>query len=117
MSGMRESTTIVEAKWLGLGPCKEGQRPGDVIIMPGMPRETPNYQYSRHNEKKVARDLGPFCPAPRRHTECYSGLRARTFHELDSMTTPSDVLYLRSSAPSAATISSYCRSASSPASR
>jgi hypothetical protein len=39
MRGMRESTTIVEAKWLG--PCKEGQRPGDVI-MPGMPEGMPN---------------------------------------------------------------------------
>lgn len=39
MRGIRESTTIVEAKWLG--PCKQGQRPGD-IIMPGMPEGMPN---------------------------------------------------------------------------
>ncbi len=39
LRGVRESTTIVEAEWLG--PCKEGQRPGD-IIMPGMPEGMPN---------------------------------------------------------------------------
>lgn len=39
LRGVRESTTVVEAEWLG--PCKEGQRPGD-IIMPGMPGGMPN---------------------------------------------------------------------------
>jgi hypothetical protein len=39
LRGVRESTTIVEATWLG--PCKEGQRPGD-IVMPGMPGGMPN---------------------------------------------------------------------------
>ena len=34
MHGMRESSSVVEAKWLG--PCKPGQKPGD-ISMPGMP--------------------------------------------------------------------------------
>lgn len=33
MRGMKESAQILEAKWLG--PCKPGQKPGD-IIMPGM---------------------------------------------------------------------------------
>lgn len=32
--GMRESSAMIEAKWLGA--CKPGQRPGD-ISMPGMP--------------------------------------------------------------------------------
>ena len=36
----------------------------------------------------------------------YSGLRALTFQELDSMTMPSEVSYLLSSALSAAAISS-----------
>lgn len=39
LRGVGESTTVVEAEWLG--PCKEGQRPGD-IIMPGMPEGMPN---------------------------------------------------------------------------
>ncbi len=34
MHGMRESSSVVDAKWLG--PCKPGQKPGD-ISMPGMP--------------------------------------------------------------------------------
>jgi hypothetical protein len=34
MSGMKESSSVIEAKWLG--PCKAGQKPGD-IVMPGMP--------------------------------------------------------------------------------
>ena len=34
MRGMRESSSVVEAKWLG--PCKPGQKPGD-ISMPGIP--------------------------------------------------------------------------------
>ncbi len=44
MRGMRENTMTVEAKWLG--PCKPGQRPGDMSIpgMPGMPSGMPNIQ-------------------------------------------------------------------------
>lgn len=34
MMGMKESRSMLEAKWLGA--CKAGQKPGDVI-MPGMP--------------------------------------------------------------------------------
>jgi hypothetical protein len=36
LHGMREATTKMEAKWLG--PCKAGQKPGDVMIqgLPGM---------------------------------------------------------------------------------
>ncbi|MDH3444419.1 MAG: DUF3617 domain-containing protein [Deltaproteobacteria bacterium] len=34
MQGMRESSMKMDAKWLG--PCKAGQKPGDVV-MPGMP--------------------------------------------------------------------------------
>jgi hypothetical protein len=34
MEGVREASTVVEGKWLG--PCKPGQKPGDVSI-PGMP--------------------------------------------------------------------------------
>jgi hypothetical protein len=34
MEGMREASTVIEGKWLG--PCKPGQKPGDVSI-PGMP--------------------------------------------------------------------------------
>ncbi len=34
MHGMRESSTTIDAKWLG--GCKPGQKPGD-ISMPGMP--------------------------------------------------------------------------------
>ncbi len=33
MHGMKESNQTIEAKWLG--PCKAGQKPGDVM-MPGM---------------------------------------------------------------------------------
>lgn len=32
--GMKESSSVVEARWLGA--CKAGQKPGD-IVMPGMP--------------------------------------------------------------------------------
>lgn len=39
LRAVRESTTVIEAEWLG--PCKEGQRPGDIII-PGMPEGMPN---------------------------------------------------------------------------
>lgn len=44
MRGMRESTMTIEAKWLG--PCKPGQRAGDISIqgMPGMPGGMPNIQ-------------------------------------------------------------------------
>jgi hypothetical protein len=34
MAGMKESSSVIEAKWLG--PCNAGQKPGDVTI-PGMP--------------------------------------------------------------------------------
>ena len=34
LRGMKESSSVIEAKWLG--PCKAGQKPGD-IVMPGMP--------------------------------------------------------------------------------
>ena len=34
IAGMREASTVIEAKWLG--PCLPGQKPGD-ISMPGMP--------------------------------------------------------------------------------
>ena len=34
MAGMRETTTVMDGKWLGA--CKPGQKPGDVS-MPGMP--------------------------------------------------------------------------------
>lgn len=34
LGGMKESSSVIEAKWLG--PCKAGQKPGD-ISMPGMP--------------------------------------------------------------------------------
>ena len=34
MAGIREATTVMDAKWLGA--CKAGQKPGDVS-MPGMP--------------------------------------------------------------------------------
>jgi hypothetical protein len=38
MMGMKETKTTIEAKWTG--PCKAGQKPGDVI-MPGMPSGMP----------------------------------------------------------------------------
>lgn len=38
MRGMKESTQTLEAKWLG--PCKPGQKPGD-IMMPGRPPINP----------------------------------------------------------------------------
>jgi len=34
VGGMKEASSVIEAKWLG--PCKSGQKPGD-IVMPGMP--------------------------------------------------------------------------------
>jgi hypothetical protein len=34
LHGMRESSAVIDAKWLG--SCKPGQRPGDISI-PGMP--------------------------------------------------------------------------------
>lgn len=34
VGGMKEASSVIEAKWLG--PCKAGQKPGD-IVMPGMP--------------------------------------------------------------------------------
>lgn len=34
LKGMKESSSVIEAKWLG--PCKTGQKPGDISI-PGMP--------------------------------------------------------------------------------
>jgi hypothetical protein len=34
MMGMKEARTTVEAKWLG--PCKPGQKPGDVTMANGM---------------------------------------------------------------------------------
>ena len=34
LKGMKESSSVIEAKWLG--PCKAGQKPGDMS-MPGMP--------------------------------------------------------------------------------
>ena len=36
--GMRETTSVIEGKWLGA--CLAGQKPGDVI-MPGMPQGMP----------------------------------------------------------------------------
>jgi hypothetical protein len=41
MHGMRESSSTIEAKWLGA--CLAGQKPGD-IVMPGMPAGMPNMQ-------------------------------------------------------------------------
>lgn len=35
LMGMKDATTMIEAKWLG--PCKPGQKPGD-IIMPELER-------------------------------------------------------------------------------
>jgi Protein of unknown function (DUF3617) len=32
--GMKDASSVIEAKWLG--PCKAGQKPGD-IVMPGIP--------------------------------------------------------------------------------
>ena len=39
LHGMRESSSSIEAKWLG--PCRAGQKAGDVV-MPGMPGGMPN---------------------------------------------------------------------------
>ena len=39
MQGMRESSSMIEAKWVG--PCLAGQKAGDVV-MPGMPGGMPN---------------------------------------------------------------------------
>jgi len=41
MHGMRESSSMIDAKWLG--PCLAGQKAGD-IVMPGMPGGMPNMQ-------------------------------------------------------------------------
>jgi hypothetical protein len=41
LRGMRESSSAIEAKWLG--PCAAGQKAGD-IVMPGMPGGMPNMQ-------------------------------------------------------------------------
>ena len=41
MHGMRESSSMMEAKWLG--PCLAGQKAGDMI-MPGMPGGMPNME-------------------------------------------------------------------------
>lgn len=41
MHGMRESSSTIEAKWLG--PCLTGQKPGDMV-MPGMPSGMPNME-------------------------------------------------------------------------
>jgi len=38
MHGMKESNQTIDAKWLG--PCKTGQKPGDVM-MPGMGKMNP----------------------------------------------------------------------------
>jgi hypothetical protein len=48
MHGMKESATVVEAKWLG--PCKPGQKPGD-ISMPGMPEGMPNIEELMKRQK------------------------------------------------------------------
>ncbi len=44
MHGMRESSSTIEAKWLGA--CLAGQKPGDVVMpgMPAMPAGMPNMQ-------------------------------------------------------------------------
>jgi uncharacterized protein DUF3617 len=34
LRGMKEASSVIDAKWLG--PCKAGQKPGDMS-MPGMP--------------------------------------------------------------------------------
>src|SRR5512135_223017 len=34
LSGIKQASSVIEAKWLG--PCKAGQKPGDMVI-PGMP--------------------------------------------------------------------------------
>jgi hypothetical protein len=39
LHGMRESSSTIEAKWLG--PCLAGQKAGDMV-MPGMPGGMPN---------------------------------------------------------------------------
>jgi hypothetical protein len=41
MHGMSESSSSMEARWLG--PCKPGQKHGD-ISMPGMPEGMPNME-------------------------------------------------------------------------
>jgi hypothetical protein len=41
MHGMRESSSTIDAKWLG--PCPAGQKAGD-IVMPGMPAGMPNME-------------------------------------------------------------------------
>ena len=41
LHGMRESSSMMEAKWVG--PCLAGQKAGDVV-MPGMPGGMPNME-------------------------------------------------------------------------
>jgi len=41
MHGIRESSSMMEAKWLG--PCLAGQKAGDMV-MPGMPGGMPNME-------------------------------------------------------------------------
>jgi len=41
MHGLRESSSMMEAKWLG--PCLAGQKAGDMV-MPGMPGGMPNME-------------------------------------------------------------------------
>lgn len=41
LHGMRESSSMIEAKWLG--PCLAGQKAGDMV-MPGMPGGMPNME-------------------------------------------------------------------------
>lgn len=48
MMGMKESSTTIEAKWTG--PCKPGQKPGDMI-MPGMGTMNMN-EMMKHMPKK-----------------------------------------------------------------
>jgi len=48
MHGMSEMKMVSEAKWLG--PCKPGQKPGD-IIMPGMPGGKMNMQEMMNDPK------------------------------------------------------------------
>jgi len=47
MHGMRESSSVIEARWLGA--CLAGQKPGDVI-MPGMPQGMPGNMQRRGGE-------------------------------------------------------------------
>ena len=49
MHGMRESSSMMEAKWLG--PCLAGQKAGDMV-MPGMPGGMPNMEELRKRGQK-----------------------------------------------------------------